>query len=70
MEILAKRLLLFIGISSIPMLLVTAMWLLTVGYFSWLDAIHSNPYAVITSFCVLFGFIVATVIPDYDLKYK
>ena len=70
MEIIAKRFLLFIFISSVPMQLVTAMWLLTVGYFSWLDAIHSEPYGVFTSFFVLFGFIVATVIPDYDLKYK
>lgn len=67
MEILAKRLLIFIGISSIPMLLVTAMWLLTVGYFSWFDAIHSEPYGVFTSFAVLFAFITSLLIPDYDL---
>ena len=70
MKIIAKRLLLFIGISSIPMLLVTAIWLLTVGYFSWFDAIHSEPYGIFTSFAVFFAFIVAIVIPDYDLKYK
>jgi len=70
METLAKRFLLFVFISTVPMQLITAMWLLTVGYFSWLDAVHSDAYAVFTSFCVLFGFIVATVIPDYDLKYK
>ena len=69
METLAKRFLLFIFISTVPMQLITAMWLLTVNYFSWLEAIHSDPYAVFTSFCVLFAFIVATVIPDYDLKY-
>ena len=70
METLTKRFLLFIFISSVPMQLVTAMWLLTVGYFSWFDAIHSEPYGVFTSFAVFFAFIVAIVIPDYDLKYK
>ena len=67
METTAKRFLLFMFISSIPMLLVTAMWLLTVGYFSWLDAIHSEVYGVFTSFCVLFAFFVSLCIPSYDL---
>ena len=57
METIAKRFLLFIGISSTPMLFVTAMWLLTVGYFSWFDAIHSEVYGVFTSFCVFFAFV-------------
>ncbi len=67
METIAKRFLLFIGISSIPMLLVTAMWLLTVGYFSWFDAIHSEPYGVFTSFAVFFSFFVSVCIPSNDL---
>lgn len=67
METIAKRFLLFIGISSIPMLLVTAMWLLTVGYFNWFDAIHSEPYGVFTSFFVFFAFIVSLIIPSNDL---
>lgn len=67
METIAKRFLLFIGISSIPMLLVTSVWLLTVGYFSWFDAIHSEAYGVFTSFAVFFAFVISIVIPDYDL---
>lgn len=67
MEEIAKRFLLFIGISSIPMLLVTAMWLLTVGYFSWLDAIHSEVYGVFTGFCVFFAFFVTLFIPANEL---
>ena len=67
MEIIAKRFLLFIFISSVPMQLITAMWLLTVGYFSWLDAIHSEPYGVFTSFAVFFAFFVSLCIPSNDL---
>jgi len=67
METIAKRFLLFIGISSIPMLLVTAMWLLTVGYFSWLDAIHSEAYAVFTSFSVFIALILSVIIPSEEL---
>jgi len=67
METIAKRFLLFIGISSSPMLIVTAMWLLTVGYFNWLDAIHSEVYGVFTSFCVFFAFFVSLVIPSHEL---
>ena len=67
MEEIAKRFLLFIGISMIPMLLVTAMWLLTVGYFSWFDAIHSETYGVFTSFCVFFAFFVSLFIPANEL---
>jgi len=67
METIVKRFLLFIGISSIPMLLVTAMWLLTVGYFSWLDAVHSDAYGVFTSCCVLLAFFVSLFIPADEL---
>ena len=67
MEEIAKRFLLFIGISMIPMLLVTAMWLLTVGYFSWLDAIHSDGYGVFAGFCVFFAFFVSLFIPADEL---
>jgi hypothetical protein len=67
METLAKRFILFIFISSVPMQLVTAMWLLTVGYFSWFDAIHSEPYGVFTGFCVFFAFFVSVCIPSNDL---
>ena len=67
METIAKRFLLFIGISSIPMLLVTAMWLLTVGYFSWFDAIHSEVYGVFTSFTIFFAFFVSLCVPSNEL---
>ena len=67
METIAKRFLLFIGISSIPMFLVTAMWLFTVGYFNWFDIIYSEPYAVFTSFCVFFAFFVSICIPSNEL---
>lgn len=67
MEKIAKRFLLFVFISAIPLMLVTSMWLLTVGYFSWLEAIHSEPYAVFTSWAVLLAFFVSLFIPDHDL---
>lgn len=67
METIAKRILLFISISSIPMLLVTAMWLLTVGYFNWFDAIYSEPYAVFTSFFVFSAFIMSLIVPSNEL---
>jgi len=67
MQIIAKRFLLFVFISAIPLMLVTSVWLLTVGYFSWFDAVHSEPYGVFTSFAVFFGFVISIVIPDYDL---
>ncbi len=70
MEILAKRFLLFVFVSSVPMQLITAAWFFTVGRFSWIEAIHSNPYCMLTGFCILFAFLVAMLIPDYDLKYK
>ena len=67
MEKIAKRFLLFVFISAIPLMLVTSVWLLTVGYFSWFDAIHSEAYGVFTSFAVFFAFVMSIVIPDYDL---
>ena len=67
MHIIAKRFLLFVFISAIPLMLVTSVWLLTVGYFSWFDAVHSEPYGVFTSFSVFFAFFVSLCIPDYDL---
>ena len=67
MQVIAKRFLLFVFISAIPWMLVTSVWLLTVGYFSWFDAVHSEPYGVFTSFCVFFAFFVSLCIPDYDL---
>lgn len=67
METIAKRFLLFIFISSIPLMLVTSVWLLTVGYFNWFDAIHSEPYGVFTSFFAFFAFFVSLVIPSNEL---
>ena len=67
MQVIAKRFLLFLFISSIPLMLVTSVWLLTVGYFSWFDAIHSEVYGVFTSFCMLFAFFVSLVIPSNEL---
>ena len=67
METIAKRFLLFIFISAIPLMLVTSVWLLTVGYFSWFDAIHSEPYGVITSFFAFFAFFVSLCIPPNEL---
>lgn len=69
METLAKKFLLFVFISTLPMQMITAMWLATIGYFSWLDAIHSEPYAVLTSFFVLFAFIVAIVTSEEDIPF-
>jgi hypothetical protein len=67
MEKIAKRFLLFVFISAIPLILVTSVWLLTVGYFNWFDAVHSEPHGVFTSFAVFFAFFVSLLIPDYDL---
>lgn len=67
METIAKRFLLFIFISAIPLMLVTSVWLLTVGYFSWFDAIHSEPYGVFTSFAVFFAFFVSLCMPENEL---
>tara|TARA_R110001632_G_scaffold17614_1_gene55629 strand:- start:572 stop:781 length:210 start_codon:yes stop_codon:yes gene_type:complete len=69
METLAKKFLLFIFISTLPMQLITTMWLMTIGYFNWLDAMHSEPYAVGTSFFVLFAFIMAMVTPKEDMPF-
>ena len=69
METLAKKFLLFIFISTLPMQSITAMWLMTIGYFNWLDAMHSEPYAVGTSFFVLFAFIMAMVTPKEDMPF-
>tara|TARA_R110000796_G_scaffold44730_5_gene108945 strand:+ start:266 stop:475 length:210 start_codon:yes stop_codon:yes gene_type:complete len=69
METLAKKFLVFAFISTLPMQLITALWLVTIGYFSWLEAIHSEPYAVFTSFFVLFAFIVAIVTPKEDIHF-
>lgn len=67
MQVIAKRFLLFLFISAIPLMLVTSVWLLTVGYFSWFEAIHSEPYGVFTSFSVIFAFFISLCIPSYDL---
>lgn len=68
MKKITKRFLLFLFISAIPFMLVTSVWLLTVGYFSWFDAIHSEPYGVFTSFAVFFAFVISLTVPDYDLQ--
>jgi hypothetical protein len=69
METLAKKFLLFAFIGTLPMQSITAMWVVTIGYFSWLEAIHSEPYAVFTSFFVLFAFIVAIVTPKEEIHF-
>ena len=69
METLAKKFLVFAFIGTLPMQLITAMWVVTIGYFSWLEAMHSEPYAVFTSFFVLFAFIVAMVTPKEDIHF-
>lgn len=69
MESLAKKFLVFAFIGTLPLQLITAMWLVTIGYFSWLEAVHSEPYTVFTSFFVLFAFIVAIVTPKEDIHF-
>ncbi len=69
METLAKKFLIFAFISTLPMQLITAIWIVTIGYFSWLEAIHSEPYAVFTSFFVLYAFIVAMVTSKKDIHF-
>lgn len=68
MELIIKRILLFLIISATPMIIVTAIWILTAGYFNWLSAVHSDPYAIFTSFAVLFGLTIALCVPDYELQ--
>jgi hypothetical protein len=69
METLAKKFLLFVFISTIPMQLVTAMWVLTVGCFNWVEALHTDPYILCTIMFVLFAFAVVLMISEEDIPF-
>jgi 4-amino-4-deoxy-L-arabinose transferase-like glycosyltransferase len=45
----------FIMISSAPLILVLAVWILSFGGFNLITVLHHNVYLVATSFAVIIG---------------
>lgn len=66
MKSVVKFFALWIAVAAIPLFIITLIWVVTIGAFNLLDAVHSGQFIVAsTLFCVL-GWIPAAEIVEGD----
>ena len=53
-----KRIGVFLLISAVPTLLITASWIVSIGMFNWIEAIRSEVAFMFTIFSILFAFLI------------
>lgn len=54
-------------VASMPLILLTAIWILTFGSFDYIRVIHSEPHIVFTAFFTMLGTIAFFASSQSDL---
>ena len=63
-----KRVLFFLFISSCPLIVTIALWMLTFGQtFTFMGAVTSGFYISVTALAILFASFVSIMIPDEEI---
>ena len=68
MKNVSQRFMWFVFISAVPSILITMIWIVSVGAFPLIEVIQAEPVAVFHAIAVIEGFITGLAINDSELS--
>lgn len=62
-----RRIGVFLFISAVPTLLISAAWIVSIGMFNWMEAVRSEVAFMFTIFSTLFAFLITCSMSKYEI---